>query len=680
MKSILLLLFSVFLGFSYTLFAQIDSLQTFKLEGVEVSVTKISNSLLESIWSISKLDFKTKQDHMQQLSFSEYVQGVPGLFALNSNNFSQDLRISIRGFGARSAFGIRGIKILVDGIPETTPDGQGQIDNLSLGSISSVEVIRGPSSLLYGNSSGGVISIMTKSYIKKNYIKPALTIGRFGMENIQIEAGFKKRNTSLILLANKIKTNGYRIQSGFESSGINARIKHEFSEKTEINLLLNYTDSPVAEDAGGLDFDSVIANRLQARDRNVKYKTQESVKQFKTGVSLKYQLNPKSLFSTYYFSASRDFSAKLPFAFGGDISLNRSYSGQGAQLNYSSGSQNKKNNFQLGYSWSKQSDLRKRYYNNEGVQGALTLIQKEKFDALSFFLMDEFSLGKYKIMAGIRYDSNKLQAIDYLFENGNDSGSLSLNSWSSSLGLNYKVNNKSYLFTSLGTSFETPVLSELSANPNGSGGFNSTLSPQTAFNKELGYRHFSYKTEFEVVLFDINSSNDLVPYELEPFPGRTFYRNAGKTNRTGLEFSYSRQVSEYLNTKFSYTFSEFSYGTFQKGDTDLAGKKLPGIPKHMASLTSTLVKNGWNISLNNRFQGNLFADDANEVKEKAFLASNLNVSFQNVKGKISWIPFFGINNLWNSIYNDNIRVNAFGGRYYEPAPSRYVFGGIRIII
>ena len=145
--SILLLL-----GCSYTLSAQIDSLQIINLKPIEVSATRISGSLLEATWSVTKLDFKKQQDQMQQLSFSEYVQGVPGLFALNSNNFSQDLRISIRGFGARSAFGIRGIKILVDGIPETTPDGQGQIDNLALGSIASVEVIRGPSSLLYGNA------------------------------------------------------------------------------------------------------------------------------------------------------------------------------------------------------------------------------------------------------------------------------------------------------------------------------------------------------------------------------------------------------------------------------------------------------------------------------------------------------------------------------------------------
>jgi len=672
-------LISILFLISSNLSAQIDSLQVFNLEAVEVSVTKLSNPLTESTWSISKSDFEFKQERMQQLSFSEYLQGVPGLFALNSNNFSQDLRISIRGFGARSAFGIRGIKILVDGIPETTPDGQGQIDNLSLGSISSVEVIRGPSSLLYGNASGGVISIRTKSDLDKNYFKPVVTLGRFGMQNIQIETGFKKNKTTFILLANKIKTNGYRVQSGFESSAVNARIGHELSNKTKINLLLNYTDSPFAEDPGGLNFDSATNNRSQARDRNVEYKTQESVKQFKTGLSIKYQLNSKIKLSSYGFFASRDFSAKLPFSFGGAISLDRNYFGHGTQLSYKTESLNN-HNLQLGYSYAGQSDLRKRYYNNQGTLGRLTLIQREKFNALGFYLMDEFSFDKFKIVGGIRYDSNKLKAVDFFFEDGNDSDNLSLNSWNSSLGLNYKINNKNYLFTSIGTSFETPVLSELSANPDGRGGFNTSLSAQRALNKEIGYRYFSPKGELEIVFFDINTSNDLVPYELEDFPDRTFYRNAGQTSRKGLELSYSLQTSDYLNTKISYTFSNFRYQFFQKGDTDFSGNKLPGIPKHMASLISTFYKDGLNISLINRFQGNLFADDANEVEEKAFFVSNINVSFLNKTRNINWIPFFGINNLWNSIFNDNIRINAFGGRYYEPAPTRYIFGGVRLIL
>ena len=669
--SILLLL-----GCSYTLSAQIDSLQTINLKPIEVSATRISGYLLETTWSVTKLDFKEQQDQMQQLSFSEYVQGVPGLFALNSNNFSQDLRVSIRGFGARSAFGIRGIKILVDGIPETTPDGQGQIDNLALGSIAAVEVIRGPSSLLYGNASGGIISIETTSDIEKNYLKPIITYGSYGMQNYQIEAGVKKNKTTLSILANKIKTNGYRRQSGFESSVINARVKHQFSDQSEINVLLNYTDSPVAEDAGGLNLESVQSDRLQARDRNVTFKTEEAVKQFKTGISFQHQLNSKFDFSTYGFYASRDFYARLPFGFGGVVALDRSYFGQGAQLKYKGG----KHLAQMGYSWASQSDLRERFVNDEGEQGALTLNQEENFNTLGFYVLDEVSLGKLKLAGGLRYDSNRLAAEDRLLTNGDDSGDIALNAWSSSLGVNYKISTQHYVFASLGTSFETPVLSELSANPNGAGGFNARLSAQEALNKEIGYRFFNSKSQWEVVLFNINTANDLVPYELEAFPSRTFYRNAGKTKRNGIEFAYTRQNNPNLKTKISYTYSDFSYDSFTTPNGDFTGKQLPGIPKHMASLVSTFTKNGWNIALNNRFQGRLFANDSNEVEEKAFLVSNLNLSYRIEQEKLVWVPFFGVNNLWNTIYNDNIRVNAFGGRYYEPAPTRHIFGGVRLTL
>ncbi|MDB9988353.1 TonB-dependent receptor [Flavobacteriaceae bacterium] len=667
------------LGCSHTLSAQIDSLQTISLKPVEVSATRITNSLLETTWSVSKLDFAQQQDQMQQLTFSDYVQAVPGLFALNSNNFSQDLRISIRGFGARSAFGIRGIKILVDGIPETTPDGQGQIDNLALGSIASVEVIRGPSSLLFGNASGGVISIQTKDVVEKNYIKPGLTLGRFGMENLQIEAGVNRKNTTLIISANKIKTNGYRSQSGFESSEINARIKHIISSKTDVNLVFNYTDSPVAEDPGGLDFDSVVENRQQARDRNVDYRTQEAVEQFKTGLSVQHKFNSKLNLSTYGFYVTRDFNAKLPFDFGGSVYLDRTYFGQGAQLSYKTGG-TQGHNFQLGYSWSKQDDWRKRYYNNKGFNGNFTLFQKESFNALGFYVMDEISFGKNKILGGLRYDSNKLGAIDYFTTDGNDSDRLSLNSWNYSLGINHKINNKSVLFSSIGTSFETPVLSELSANPDGGGGFNSSLSAQKALNKEIGYRYFYNTWALEAVIFDINTSNDLVPYELEAFPGRTFYRNAGKTNRTGFELSATKKTSEFLSTTFSYSYSDFTYKSFQKRGTDVSGNNLPGIPKHMATVSAEFIKEGWNINLMNRFQGNLYADDANLVQEKVFLVTNLNVSFRSKNGAVQWIPFFGVNNVFNTIYNDNIRVNAFGGRYYEPAPTRNIFGGVRLVL
>ena len=659
------------------LFAQIDSLQTLKLDAVEVSVTRFKHSINTSTWSVSRLNFKESQDQMQQLYFSDYLNGVPGLLTQNSNNFSQDLRISIRGFGSRSAFGIRGIKLMVDGIPETTPDGQGQIDNLSLGSIESVEVIRGPSSILYGNASGGVISIQTPSELDQNYFKTGIIMGAYGMQNIQIRTGVKNDKTSLILLANKIKTNGYRIHSGFESSGLNARVKHRFNSKSELNFLLNFTDSPIAQDAGSLNLEETQTKRIQARDRNIQFMTQESVKQFKSGLSFSQKWSSKLFFSTYGFYATRAFNTSLPFEFGGQVELDRLYFGQGAQLSFQGGT-SVQHQVQLGYSWASQSDYRKRFMNNQGLRGDLTLDQDENFDALGFYIMDELSSGNFKIVAGIRYDINTLEALDRFLANGNDSGSLSLNAWSSSLGINYQLSQNQYFFASYRTSFETPVLSELSANPKGVGGFNTDLSAQKAKNTEFGFRSLGKKSQLEVILFNIQTKNDLVPYELESFPDRNFYRNSGETKRRGLEVTYSLKRSTFLETKISYTYSDFTYKSFEKPNGDFGGNQLPGIPKHLVFVQTNFTKGNWKIIFNSRFQSSLYADDANKVKEDYFLLSSLNMSYGIKRGSVLWIPFMGINNLWNSIYNDNIRINAFGGRYYEPAPTRHIYGGVRL--
>ena len=176
------------------------------------------------------------------------------------------------------------------------------------------------------------------------------------------------------------------------------------------------------------------------------------------------------------------------------------------------------------------------------------------------------------------------------------------------------------------------------------------------------------------------TKNDLVPYELEVFPDRNFYRNAGKTKRSGVEVSYSLKRSNYLETKISYTYSDFTYESFEKPNGDFSGKQLPGIPKHLVFVQSNFTKGNWKFIFNSRFQSSLFADDSNEAKEDAYLLSNANMSYGIVRENVVWTPFFGINNMWNSIYNDNIRVNAFGGRYYEPAPTRHIYAGVRLTL
>jgi iron complex outermembrane receptor protein len=659
------------------IWAQQDSLNLIKLEPVILNVSRISESLENLPISLSRLDFIEKQDLKQQLSFNEYLYNVPGLFALNANNYSQDLRISIRGFGARSAFGIRGIKIIVDGIPETTPDGQGQVDNLNLSIIKSLEIIRGPSSTLYGNASGGVISINTIDDFDENFAKAGLTFGSYDMQQYQLAFGLKSKKTNYLFHGNKIKTNGFREQSGFENYNFNFKIHHRFSASSKFSVLLNYTDSPVAEDSGGLTTEEVVENREQARQRNVDFKTAESIKQFKIGTHFTYQSN-KMIFSTYGFYSFRDFYGLLPFEDGGIVNLDRNYFGNGSNFTFTNKNSNHTNKFQIGYDFAIQQDKRLRFRNLEGIEGEKSFDQKESFTSFGFFALDHYSFRDLLVRFGIRYDRNYLKATDMFIADGNGTGEIFFNSFNPSIGLNYNLNAQNYLYANFSTSFETPALSELSANPSGDGGLNEELKAQSARNFELGYKFKRKNTFAQITLFYIETDNDLVPYELENFPDRIFFRNAGSSKRRGLELFYSQDLVKNFKLKTSYTYSDFRYSAYETSSGNFNGKYLPGIPKHLATFSVDYQnKSGLTLSLQSKHVGDLYTNDSNSVRDDHYSLYNLNVGFKIKSKQILLLPFLGIKNVFDTKYNDNIRINAFGGRYYEPAPGFNIFGGIR---
>jgi len=661
------------------IFGQNDSIQAVKLEPIILKVSRISEKNVQIPMSISRLEFEKNNDIRQQLSFNEYLSGAPGIFTLNANNFSQDLRVSIRGFGARSAFGIRGIKILVDGIPETTPDGQGQIDNLNLAIIKNIEIIRGPSSALYGNASGGVISINTLDNISQNFMKVGLNIGSYQMRQYQVAFGLKGKNTNYIFQGNKISTDGYRKQSGFENYNFNLRMLHQFSPSSKLNFHLNYTNSPNAEDSGGLTIEEVMVDRKQARQRNVDFKTKEVIDQFKIGANFTHQWNRVTL-NSYGFYSFRDFYGLLPFEIGGGVKLKRNYAGNGSSLTFQQYFNKASNKLQLGYDLAIQEDQRERFRNLEGVMGEKTFGQKESFYSLGFFVLDHFSIGKFLISTGLRYDRDRLKNEDKFLSDGDNSGEISLNSVNPSVGFNFMLNNKNAIYTGFSTSFETPTLSELSSNPSAGGGFNEVLRGQKARNYEVGYKFDSKIKQFEFAFFYIETDNDLVPYELEEFPDRTFYRNAGSTSRKGIEISFQSKITENLNVKSSYTFSDFKYSSYQTISGSFDGNTLPGIPKHLAFVSFDYQnKTGLSLRVQTQYVGNLYNNDANNVTVDGYSVVNFNSGFELKTKSITFLPFLGINNLFDTKYNDNIRINAFGGRYYEPAPGINIFGGVRLI-
>ena len=669
-----------FLSLGYhTTHAQTDSLKLIALDFVEVKALRISSLLQEQPFSISTYTTSPLQDTRQQLSLQEYLTHVSGLFSLNATNYAQDLRISIRGFGARSAFGIRGVKIIVDGIPETTPDGQGQIDNLNLGLIEKIEVLKGPSSALYGNASGGVLHITTKQDFDTDFLEAGLTLGSYQNQQYQLSGGLAKKNTKLIFQAAHTLTDGYRDQSGLQNTNLNLRWFQKITNKSKINFQANYTNSPIGDDAGGLTLEEVNTNRRQARDRNVQFKTGESIRQFKIGSTYTYELKEHQNIQLYAFYNTRDFEGRLPFNFGGLIDLKRDYFGQGGHYSLKTDFTYGVNTLQVSYNYATQSDKRQRFTNEDGIRGNNTLDQIESFNTIAFYALDHLRIQKWFFTGGIRFDSNTLKATDEKLDDGDQSGSRNLSSLNPSLGINYQLDKGLNLYGNFRSSFETPALSELSANPSGEDGFNTSLNPQQALNYELGIKGFlGSRLKFDLALFHITTKNDLVPFELEAFPDRSFFRNAGASSRNGIEFFAKLALHEKLALQGNYTYSNFTYTDYTLPTGDFSENNLPGIPKHHTALSLLYENtNGFNARLQHRFVDIVYANDANTVSEPSYHIVDFSMNYRIKTKHNVWAPFLGINNLLDTAYNDNIRINVFGSRYYEPAPGINFYAGIR---
>ncbi|WP_124980203.1 TonB-dependent receptor family protein [Nonlabens xiamenensis] len=672
MQRLLWLLFFV----GAPVFSQQDSLVVQTLDSTLIKSYRLPSQVQQLPFSVSKLRFRESGNNKQQLHLDEYLNSVPGVFNLNSQNYAQDLRISIRGFGSRSAFGIRGIQLIVDGIPETTPDGQGQLDNLNLAIIDQIEVIRGSSSVLYGNASGGAISITTLQDIDSSFVKPSVMLGAYGLRQEQVVVGWAGEQQDLVIQGSHTKSDGYRDHSGFETYNFNTKWHHRPSDQATYTFLVNYAHSPLAQDAGSLTATEVEAQRRQARDRNLIFEAGENVSQVKVGASQEYRWSNFE-WSSYAFYSYRDFAARLPFENGGQVGVNRNYFGVGSSIKHQWKKEAFENQVQGGITFGHQNDLRKRFDNLEGDQGELRLNQHERFSALGTYLLDKWSSGRWNLVAGLRYDVNRLAVADRLLTDGNATAQTNLNAWSTSLGANYSINQEKAFHLSYSTSFETPALSELSANPNNDGGFNPDLRPQRAQNIELAYKIDRSFDRIQVTGFYTWTNDDLVPFELQDFPDRTFYRNAGSTERLGIEISYQRQLSKSFQLLGAYTFSDFSYRKFQTPVGNLDGKTLPGIPKHNAALTLDHRRRDFQFQITANYRGSLYADNENTVTEPEVFLLHVNTSYDLHWKQQVISPFLGINNLLDQSYNDNIRINAFGGRYFEPAAPINLYGGIR---
>ena len=401
------------------------------IDEIVVTSLRMNSSLQDAARSISVVEKSQIQDGRQMLALDESLAGVAGLYLQSSQNFSQDLRVSIRGYGARSSFGVRGVRIFVDGIPESLPDGQSQVDGIDLGTADQIEVLRGPSSTLYGNAAGGVIAVTSELGSTEPYVEGSIAAGDYDFQRYQLKAAASGESLDYLVSASHTAIDGYRAHSEFESTSLAARLAYRPSEQDELRFSLSVVDQPVAQDAGGIDAAQVEDDRRSARARNVLFDAGEALDQQKlTALYKTDRLGGEVTIRNYY--ANRDFANKLPFTGGGAVDLQRFYYGLGAQY-ASAQSSSSKIHFVTGFDLDRQDDDRKRFDNTEGVIEALVFDQNEKVESSGVFVQTSFDVSEsWNLSAGLRFDDVNFDIKDRFVADGDDSGVICFQEWSTS--------------------------------------------------------------------------------------------------------------------------------------------------------------------------------------------------------------------------------------------------------
>lgn len=652
-----------------------------RLEEVIVQATRMNRPLDSVPAAVSVVDQAQIQLGRQQLGLDEALNRVPGLFMQNRYNFAQDLRVSIRGFGARAAFGIRGVKILVDGIPETLPDGQGQVDSIDLGAAHRIEVLRGPSSSYYGNASGGVISVVSERGPATPFAHLRLTAGEYGMRKFQIKTGGRTDRINYFASLSDSAVEGYRAHSEAENTQLSGRLEFDLGDRGTLLTVANYTDQPVSNDPGGIALAQARADPRSARDRNLGFDAGEALAQARVGFVYTLPVAAGGEFQVRNYYVSRDFSNRLPFVGGGAVDLDRFFAGGGISYTHRGRLGGRPNRLVVGLDHDDQDDRRRRFDNDLGVTGSLTLDQDENVTSTGLFVHNELAVtDSLQLSFGVRFDTVEFDVGDRFAGDGDDSGVRRLEDASPTLGLLVNLSPDVTAYGTYATSFETPTTTEF-ANPTGAGGFNALLEPQAAVNLEVGIRGgVGGRTRYEFAVFDIEVEDELIPFEIPGSPGRDFFANAGRSTRTGIEATLLSRPTDRIDITLSYTHADFAFADFLDADgNDYSGNRIPGtVEQLLFAELGYRHPAGWFGALDALHVGEQFANNANTVADDAYTLANLRLGFDADRGGATFSPFVGVNNLFDRRYNSNIRLNAFGGRYYEPGPERHVYAGVAV--
>ena len=649
-----------------------------RLEPITVTSPRLERDLQETPAAVGFVDEDEIQQGRQQLQLDESLNRLPGVFFQNRYNFAQNLRLSIRGFGARAPFGVRGIRILVDGIPETLPDGQSQVDAIDLESAERVEVIRGPSSALYGNAAGGVVDVRTKDGPAEPDVELRGTVGSHDFQRYGVMGGGQFGPWNAHVSAWDLQYEGYREHSRTEKSLVNAKVRYDFDPTRSLTTVFTALDQPVGQDPAGLSRAAAREDRRQARAIATNLDSGQQVEQQRIGLIYRDGGSLPGEFTARTFYTNRDFRQQLPFPGPSLIEFDRDFFGAGTDYTDRFSFLGMPTLYTVGVEAARQRDDRQRYtVNPAGEQTGQTQDSIETATSVGVYAQTDITLTeRTDLTLGGRYDRVGFRIEDRQQARA-ASGTRDFDEFSAVAGLGYELTADHRLYANVANSFETPTFTEFYDPASPEEGFDPGLDPQRATNVEIGIKGFlGERAQYDLAVFRVDTRDEIVV--TGSLDNANEFGNAGRTRREGLELGVEYFFLPELSFTGAYTASRFRYRDFEDDGEQFDGNRLPGLPDHQ--LFGELAwrdPGGVYAIVDGLIVGRVYADSGNEDRVSGYGIVNARIGTRQTSRNLDLETFLGVNNVTNKEYFSNVRINDDNRNYFEPAPERNFVAGVR---
>ena len=666
---------------------------------IKVEATRTDTPYMQTPASVYRVD-APKNDQSLQVNLTELVKGIPSVQLRNRENYAQDLQLSMRGFGARSTFGVRGIRLYVDGIPATMPDGQGQTSNIDINSLSHLEVLTGPFSSLYGNSSGGAVLATTregqgKDSIEMNYAGGSHNKNRAG---IVLQGGAKNQNEpSYIVSSSYFDTDGYRDHSGANKVLSNAKLTWNLDDGSKINWVTNYVKID-ADDPGGLTRADWEKNPKQVAKNVLDYNARKKIDQTQTGLTWSKPLNDQNELYAMTYIGQRQVTQyqsipdtvqknpNTPYQAGGVIDFKRDY--YGADFRWTGKDLLPYTQFSAGVAIDAMNEDRQGYQNfndagDKGIKGAVRRDERNTLWNVDPYLQASWSfLQTMRLDTGVRYSNVHYKSKDHYIVglNGDNSGKTTYEEVLPSVALSWQIIPEVLAYASYAKGFETPTFTEM-AYPAQGGASMFDLKPSKSDNYELGLKSSNTLGDFNLATFYIETKDDIVA--AESMGGRATFRNADKTLRKGIEFAWNKKLWKDIAVNASYAYLDATFDSKVPAAGKVAeipeGNAIPGIAKNQAFIGLVWQpEQGFYAGLDTQFMDKVYVNDINSDAAASYTVASIYTGYAWKRADWGINGFARVDNLFDKNYAGSVIVNEGSSRFFEPADGRNWSAGLKV--